>query len=150
MTFADTNIFLRYLIKPVTAIDEARAGACRALFERVSTGAEEITTSEAVLAEIVYVLGSQRQYGLAPADIVARLKPIVALPGLKIAQKRLYLRTLDIYASHSSLDFEDAISAAIIERMQPAKLYSYDSDFDRIPGVTRVEPGRNVADGSSG
>lgn len=140
MTFADTNIFLRYLVRPVTDIDRTRAEACRALFERVSTGAEQITTSEAVLAEIVFVLASPRQYGLSPADIVARLRPIVALPGLKLARKRLYLRALDIYASQPHLDFEDAISTAIVERMQPAELYSYDSDFDRVPGVTRVEP----------
>jgi predicted nucleic acid-binding protein len=140
MRFADTNIFLRYLVRPVTEIDQARAEACRELFARVGTGAEEITTSEAVLAEIVYVLASRRQYGLVPADVVARLKPILALPGLKIARKRLYLRALDIYASRTDLDFEDAISASIVEQMQPSELYSYDTDFDRIPGVTRVEP----------
>jgi len=140
MRFADTNIFLRYLVRPVTAADQARADACRALLERVSTGAEEITTSEAVLAEIVYVLSSRRQYGLATDEIVARLKPIVMLPGLKIAHKRLYLRALDIYASHTDLDFEDAIAIATVERMEPAELYSYDTDFDRVAGVTRLEP----------
>ena len=140
MRFADTNIFLRYLVRPVTAIDQTRAEACRELFERVSAGTEEITTSESVLAEIVYVLSSPRQYGLAPADIVVRLKPLIALPGLKLHQKRLYLRALDIYASQTALDFEDAISAAIVERMTPAELYSYDADFDRVAGVKRVEP----------
>ena len=140
MRFADTNIFLRYLVQPVTEIDRARAEACRELFERVSASAEEITTSEAVLAEIVYVLSSPRQYGLSPVDVVARLKPIVALPGLKLERKRLYLRALDIYASQSRLDFEDAITAALVERTQPAELYSYDTDFDRVPGVNRIEP----------
>ncbi|HYI14220.1 MAG TPA: type II toxin-antitoxin system VapC family toxin [Thermomicrobiales bacterium] len=140
MRFADTNIFLRYLVQPVTVADQSRSEACRALIERVEEGGEEITTSEAVLAEIVYVLGSPRQYGLVPADIVARLKPIIALPGLKIAQKRLYLRALDIYASQPPLDFEDAITAAIVERMEPSELYSYDTDFDRVPDVTRIEP----------
>lgn len=103
MRFADTNIFLRYLVQPVTEIDQTRAEACRELFERVSIGVEEITTSEAVLAEIVYVLASRRQYGLVPSDVVARLKSVVALPGLKIAQKRLYLHALDIYTSHRRL-----------------------------------------------
>jgi len=141
MRFADTNIFLRYLVRPVTDADQARAAACRALIERVSTGEEEITTSEAVLAEIVYVLSSRRQYGLAPDKIVSRLKPIVMLPGLKITQKRLYLRALDIYASHADLDFEDAITIAIVERMEQSDLYSYDTDFDRVSGITRLEPG---------
>jgi predicted nucleic acid-binding protein len=140
MRFVDTNIFLRYLVQPVTDIDRARAEACQALFERVGNGTEEITTSEVVLAEIAYVLSSPRQYGVTPAGIAARLKPIITLPGLKLPQKRLYLRALDIYASHTGLDFEDAVSAAIVEGMQPAELYSYDTDFDRVPSVTRVEP----------
>lgn len=140
MMFTDTNIFLRYLVRPVTEIDRTRAEACRVLFERVSSGTEAITTSEAVLAEIVFVLASPRQYGLTPADIVARLKPIIALPGLKLPRKRLYLRALDIYAAQPRLDFEDAITAAFVERTQPAELYSYDTDFDRVPGLTRVEP----------
>jgi len=141
MRFADTNIFLRYLVRPATDADQARAAACRALIERVSTGEEEITTSEAVLAEIVYVLSSRRQYGLIPDEIVARLKPIVMLPGLKITQKRVYLRALDIYASHADLDFEDAITIAIVERMEQSDLYSYDTVFDRVSGITRLEPG---------
>ena len=140
MRFVDTNIFLRYLVQPVTAIDQTRAEACRTLFERVGSGTEEITTSEVVLAEIAYVLASPRQYNMAPIDIAARLKPIIALPGLKLTQKRLYLRALDIYASYTDLDFEDAVSVAIVEQMDATELYSYDTDFDQVPSLTRVEP----------
>jgi uncharacterized protein len=140
MRFADTNIFLAYLVKPVSESDQQKSDACRALFQRVIAGEEEITTSESVLAEIVYVLGSPRQYRLPPQDIVSRLKPIIALSGLKIANKRTYLRALDIFAAHPQLDFEDAVSTAIVERMNPAELYSYDRDFDRVDEVTRIEP----------
>lgn len=140
MRFVDTTIFLRYLVQPVTAIDRTRAEACRALFERVSDGREEITTSEVVLAEIAYVLASPRQYGVTPPDISARLKPIIALPGLKLTQKRLYLRALDVYASHTDLDFEDAVSVAIVERTEPPELYSFDIDFDQVSSITRFEP----------
>jgi predicted nucleic acid-binding protein len=52
----------------------------------------------------------------------------------------MYLRAFDIFAAHPRLDFEDAVSAAIVERMNPAELYSYDRDFDRIGEVTRIEP----------
>ena len=141
MRFVDTNVFLGYLIEPLTEEDTKKAAACRTLFERVISGEEDITTSETVLAEIAYVLGSPRQFRLPPADIVARLKPIVALPGLKLTNKRVCLRALDIFASHSKLDFEDAFSAAIVERMTPSELYSSDRDFDRIDEVTRLEPG---------
>jgi predicted nucleic acid-binding protein len=140
MRLADANIFLRHLVKPTTDLDRIKSEACRALFERLRDGSEEATTTEAVLAEVIFVLVSPRQYGLAPAEITARLKPLIALPGLKIPRKRLYLRALDLFSSHTRLDFEDALSAAIVERFDPPELYSYDTDFDRIPGVTRIEP----------
>lgn len=140
MRFVDTNIFLAYLVQPISEEDEGKSDACRALFDRVIAGEEEITTSETVIAEIAYILGSPRQFRLPPQDIVSRLKPIVALPGLKITNKRTYLRALDIFAAHPRLGFEDAVSAAIVERMNPSELYSYDRDFDRVEEVTRIEP----------
>jgi predicted nucleic acid-binding protein len=99
-----------------------------------------VTTSEAVLAEVVYVLVSPRQYGLSPAAAAARLKPLLSVPGLKLPNKHLYLRALDIFATHPGLDFEDTLSVAIVERTPPAELYSDDRDFDGVPGITRVEP----------
>lgn len=139
-TFVDANIILNYLVRATSPASQANAAACRALLERVRSGDAEITTSEAVLAEVVYVLSSPRQFALTPADISSRLKPIISLPGLKLPQKRRYLRTLDIYATHSQLDFEDALSVAYVERQQPPELYSYDRDFDRVNGIQRREP----------
>jgi predicted nucleic acid-binding protein len=38
------------------------------------------------------------------------------------------------------LDYEDALAVAHMERLKATGLYSYDADFDRVPGVTREEP----------
>ncbi|RIK45218.1 MAG: VapC toxin family PIN domain ribonuclease, partial [Chloroflexi bacterium] len=140
MRFLDANIFLRFLVQPASPTDAARAAACRALFERLQAGHERATTSESVLAEVAYVLSSPRLYALSPADVSARLKPLLVLPGLRVTNKRRYLRALDIYATYPHLDFEDALTAAVVERSRPAELYSYDRDFDRVAGVTRLEP----------
>lgn len=140
MRYLDANIFLRFLVRPVTPADQVRAEACRALFERLRDATETATTSEAVLAEVAYVLVSPRQYALSAADVSVRLKPLVALPGLKLAHKRRFLRALDLFATHPKLDFEDALSSAIVERLPARELYSYDCDFDAVVGITRVEP----------
>ena len=92
MRFLDTNVILRYL----TRDDEAKAEACRVLLERVNAGAEQVMVSEAVFTELVYVLSSRRlPYQLARADILARLVPILAMRGLKLPHKRMYLRALE-------------------------------------------------------
>ena len=136
MRFLDTNIIVRYLAKD----DEAKAAACLELFERAESDMEDLTTSESVITEVVYVLSSRALYGLDHKEIRARLTPVLTLRGLKLPQKRLYLRALDIYAAHLSLDFEDALIVAHMENGDTKELYSYDTDFDRIPGIRRIEP----------
>jgi predicted nucleic acid-binding protein len=136
MRFLDTNIFLRYL----TRDDEAKAQACFELFQRMKRGKEEATTCEAIITEVVYVLASRAHYHLSPEEIGARLRPILALRGLKLPQKRLYLRALDLYTSYTFLDFEDALSVAHMEHRDIKQILSYDTDFDRISGIQRMEP----------
>ncbi len=133
----DTNVILSYL----TGDDEAKAQACYRLFKRVEAGEEELFTCEAIVTEVVYVLSSRRApYRLGAEEIRARLVPIITLRGLKLPQKRVYLEPLDLYASSPFLDFEDALAAAHMRRNGVAEIMSYDRDFDRVPGLRRVEP----------
>ena len=137
MRFLDTNIILRYL----TRDDEVKATACFELFQRVQRGEEELFTCEAIIAEVVYVLSSRRApYQLDHDEIRGRLAPILALRGLRLPQKQAYLRALDLYASSPSLDFEDALAVAHMERQGIHEILSYDRDFDGVPELVRVEP----------
>ena len=137
MRFLDTNVILRYL----TRDDEAKAEACYRLFQSVKNGEEELFTCESIVTEVVYVLSSRRAgYRLSHDDIRARLVPILSLRGLRLLHKRVYVRALDIYASSPSLDFEDALAVAHIERQGITEIVSYDRDFDRVVQVQRTEP----------
>ena len=137
MRFLDTNVILRYL----TRDDEARAQACYELFQRVQQGEEELATCESIVAEVVYVLSSPRlPYRLDHAQIRARLLPILTLRGVKLPQKRVCLRALDLYAPSAFLDFEDALAVAHMEQRGIAEIVSYDRDLDRAPGIRRTEP----------
>ena len=136
MQFVDTNVFLRHL----TGDDPKKAKACFELFRKADRKEVTLTTSEAVIAEIVYVLSSSRQlYTLSREEIRARLYPLLSMRGLKIPYRKMYLRALDLYASYP-LDFEDAVTIAQMERQKIAELVSYDQGFDRVPTVKRVEP----------
>ena len=136
MKFVDTNIFIRLL----AADDEKKSEACFRLFQRVQRGEESVTTAEAIIAEVVYVLSSPSLYHLSHEDISARLRPILSLRGLQLRYKRTYLRALDLYAAHPFLDFEDALAVAHMERHGISEIVTYDRDFDRIPNLTRIEP----------
>ena len=137
MRFLDTNVVLRYL----TRDDETKAKACFELLRRVQRGEEELTTCEAIVAEVVYVLSSPRlPYRLGHAQIRARLLPILTLRGVRLPHKRVCLRALDLYASSAFLDFEDALAVAHMEQRGTAEIVSYDRDFDRVSGIRRIEP----------
>ena len=137
MRYLDTNIIIRYL----TRDDETKAAACYRLFERVSNGREELTTTVATIAEATYVLSSQRgPYRLQPDEIAARLHPIVSLRGLVMPDKRACIRALDLYAQYPFLDFADSLGVAHMEAKGITDLLSYDKDLDRLPEVARVEP----------
>ncbi len=136
MRFIDTNIFIRFVAED----DPAKTEACGRLFARVREGREEVVCTETIIAEIAYVLSGRSLYRLAHAEIAARLRPILGLPGLKLPGKRRCLRALDIYASNPSLDFEDALTVAHMEEHHIDEIVSYDRDFDRIPGIRRIEP----------
>lgn len=137
MTFLDTNIILRFL----TRDDEEKAQACRALFQRVERGEEEVTLGEAILTEVCYILSSSRHtYRLKREDIRARLLPLLGLRGLRLRDKRLHLRALDLYVQYPRLDIEDAVSVARMEALGLKEIYSYDTDFDNIPTIVRLEP----------
>ena len=137
MRFLDTNVVLRYL----TGDDEVKARACYELFQRVQRGEAELFTTESVVAEVTYVLSSPRgPYRLTHEEISSRLLPILALRSLRLPHKQLCIRALAIFAQYGSLDIEDALALAHMERQGITEIVSYDRDFDRAPGVQRIEP----------
>ena len=133
--FVDTNIFLRYL----TQDSPKQAQACLELFQRAQRRELSLTTSEAIIAEVVYVLHSKQLYNLSPEEIRARLYPVLTIPGMKLHFRHMYLRALDLYATHH-LDFENALAIAQMERQKITEVHTYDREFDRVSGIKRLEP----------
>ena len=134
MRFLDTNVLVRYL----TGDDPEKAKASLALLLRVERGEEAVMTSDIVIAETVYVLQS-RTYRL-PRDRIRQLvEPIIGLRGLRLPRKSLYTRAFDVYCQRN-ISFADAYNAAYMESRGLQEVYSYDTDFDHIEGITRIEP----------
>lgn len=136
MRFLDTNVFIRFLSQD----DPAKAEKCSKLFERLSRNDEEVMTCEAVVAEVVYVMSSKKQYGLSAEEIHRLFSPLLEFRGLRLAGKARCIRALEIYAMRPSIGFEDAIIAAHMEAENVAEIYSYDSHFDGLPPIERIEP----------
>lgn len=134
-TFLDTNIFLRHLLNDVPTQSEA----ANRLFTEIENGSVSGWTTPLVISEIVFVLENRKTYNVSRVALRDNLLPLIALPQLKLERKRLYPRVFELYASYS-IDYVDAYHAALLENLKQSELYSFDTDFDRLPGVTRREP----------
>jgi predicted nucleic acid-binding protein len=135
MPFLDANILLRHL----TNDDPASGRACLALMQAIEQREIRAWTSDLVIAEVVFVLSSKRLYNLERETIRDLLLPLINLPGLKIAHKRLYRRVFELYTT-LPIDYVDAFHAALMEKQGTRKILSYDKHFDRVPGIERREP----------
>jgi predicted nucleic acid-binding protein len=135
LRFLDTNIFLRHL----TNDDPDKGQACLNLIRSIEQGKVVAWTSELVIAELVFVLSNKKTYGLSRERVRDVLLPLINLPGLKIPHKRLYGRVFELYTSRP-IDYVDAYHAALMEGRGELELYSYDTDFDQLPGIRRFEP----------
>jgi predicted nucleic acid-binding protein len=133
--FIDTDVIIRFL----TGDDPGKQAAATALFEQVEQGLLSVQAPDTVIADAVYVLSSPRLYHIGRSAIQEMLAALVRLPQFHVQNRLSVLRALDLYAS-TRLDFGDTLIIASMEQQGSHLLYSYDTDFDRIEGITRREP----------
>ena len=135
MHFIDTNIFLRFLTKD----DLQKAKVCRNLLNQASEGKIKLYTTDIVFAELIWVLQSPKIYNLSPSEISELVIPLAMIKGLNFPSKKYFPAIIELFVS-SGIDFIDIYNAVMMEARDINTIYSYDSDFDRLEGITRVEP----------
>lgn len=133
--FIDTDVIIRFL----TGDDLKKQAAAATLFEQIEQGLLTVEAPDTVIADAVYVLSSPRLYHVPRSEVRRLLSPLVCLPHLRVQNGPCVLRALDLYASNT-IDFGEAFIIASMEQQNARTLYSYDTDFDRIEGITRREP----------
>ena len=133
--FLDTNLIVRHVTRDLPA----QAERARALFLELETAQSSADTIEPVLSEAVYVLSSKVLYNLPREQIRDSLATIISLPGLRLPNKHICLRALDLYVV-TGLDFVDCLCVAHMEDTGIDTILSFDRGFDRIPGIIRREP----------
>ncbi len=133
LPLVDANVFLRHLRQ-----DHAQfSPRATAYIARISRRELTVETNALVLMETVYVL--QSVYKMPKAAIADALLLLVALPGLRIPNKRRLRKVFDWYVRYN-LSFVDAYLAVLVEQQGLPELVSFDRNYDRIPGIHRVEP----------
>ena len=128
----DTNVFLRHLRQDHPTLSPKAT----AILSRIEEGELQARTSDTVLFETVFTL--QRTYREPRSAIADALLPLIEMAGIILPGKRLYRRAFDLYRS-TSIGFADCYHVALMERLGISEILSFDTDFDRIPGIKRRE-----------
>jgi uncharacterized protein len=131
--FIDSNVFLRYLLKD----DPTRSQAAFELLARVNRGEERVITNSIVMFEVIFSL--QRKLKLPKADVRDSLMYLLELDQLVFPERQLFIDALHLFVE-KNIAFGDAFIAVSTARDGIAEIYSWDADFDRLPGVARIEP----------
>lgn len=133
LPFLDTNILIRHF----TQDNADHSPRATAYLTRIERGELQVTTAETVIFEAVFIL--QRLYARSRAEIHDELLPIIALPGIVLPGKRRLRRAPALFAANN-LAFADCFHVALMEDRGLTETASFDRGFDRIPGISRVEP----------
>lgn len=131
--FLDTNVILRHLLQ-----DRADWGeASSALLKRIQSGELTCRISDIVVFEAVFTL--QRTYGIPRAAIAEAILPFLDFPGIVLPNKAKYAEVFALYVDNRA-GFADCYHAVMMRAVGIDTVYSYDAEFDSLPGITRVEP----------
>lgn len=123
----DANLILRYLLGDPEA----------AKVEKLLRGKNRFLLSDVVLAEIVWVLDSYYEWDRS--KIVESLAMLIRLSSI-VCNRFLLTETFTILKDRPKFDFADAYSVALAKSLKIKEIYSFDRDFDKIPGIKRAEP----------
>ncbi len=131
--FCDANLFVRIL----TGDPPARARHAADALQQAAVRGFSVIVTDVVVAELAYVLTSV--YGLSVSEAASRISTIIGLPAIRVVDEQVLAETLGIWG-HGTLDFADAYLAALGRGTRDAAVLSFDRDYDRIPGLSRIDP----------
>lgn len=111
---------------------------CVDFLERVARLDVDAAIDAEVLQEILHRYRAIRRWeqGAEVYDRVRRLVPVVIPVTVEVLD-----RARSILDEDATLMARDALHAAVVREHGLQGICSYDTDFDRVAGVTRIEPG---------
>jgi predicted nucleic acid-binding protein len=132
MQFIDANIFLEVLLK------QKRTKECKAYLKRVETRQLTALTTDFIVDTISIIMDDA---GCTPAQLRTFQLSLLKYEGLTLYDLTMADRVAatKLMEKHK-LDFDDATVYAAMMSTGTKEVVSMDRKFDRIEGITRIEP----------
>ncbi len=134
LPIVDTNVLLRLILSDELLHSQRSIE----FFAQLELGLARAQTTHTVVFEAVFVL--QSFYEIPRVKIRDVLLPLLGLDNLVLPHRSLYPDVFDLYTSRRKLSFADSFHAVLARKYGTGEIISFDRGFDRIPGITRLEP----------
>jgi uncharacterized protein len=130
LIFIDSNIPMYLIGAPHPHKSEAQV-----LLERLIAARQRLVTDAEVLQEILHrytAIGKRDAIGPAFQVVLDIVDDVLGI------EKADVLRAGEIAQNRTSMSARDAVHIAVMERHGIRSILSFDSDFDRWPGLKRI------------
>lgn len=134
LPIVDTNVLVRLVLND----ESLHSQRSIEFFAQLELGLARAQTTHTVVFEAVFVL--QSFYEIHRDKIRDVLLPLLGYDNLVIPQRSIYPEVFDLYTSRRKLSFADCFHAVLAREYGTGEIISFDRGFDRIAGITRLEP----------
>ncbi|MEM3569903.1 MAG: type II toxin-antitoxin system VapC family toxin, partial [Candidatus Jordarchaeales archaeon] len=138
MRFLDANVFIYAYYKPkrqLTQKEKQMKDYAKRIVDDVSQGKERVVTTVIHLSEIVNIL----KHGMSTEELAKLITGLFMLENVEIhgVPKEVYFAAVEL-SRDLKIDPNDALAIDVMKTNDIAEIYSFDEDFDKIEGITRL------------
>lgn len=131
----DTNVFIRFLVEPASEQDSLFNRLAGDILASDQAGGEDFTTTDAVIAEVVFVLQSHL-YQLTREEVQQRLMTVLSRSNCRIPSRHSVIDALGIWVEQPRLSFVDA-HLLCVARREATTLVTFDTALAKAAGTQR-------------
>jgi predicted nucleic acid-binding protein len=138
MKFLDANVFVYAYYKPkrqLTQKERLMKEHAQRIISDISQGKEEVLTTVVHLSEAVNIL----KHGLPLERLTTLILGLFMLDNVKIegTSKEAYFAATEL-GEGVKLDPNDALAVDVMKLNDIGEIYSFDEDFDKVEGISRL------------
>ncbi|MEM2428734.1 MAG: type II toxin-antitoxin system VapC family toxin [Candidatus Bathyarchaeia archaeon] len=138
MRFLDANIFIYAFYKPKRGLTQKELWMkeqAKRIVNDISLGKEEVLTTIVHLSEVVNIL----KHGMGVEELTRFIISLFMLNNIRICSvtKEEYFAAAEL-AEELKIDPNDALAVDVMRANNVREIYSFDLDFDRISGISRM------------
>lgn len=138
MRFLDANVFIYAYYKPkrqLTQKERQMKDFAKKVISNISEGKERVLTTVVHLSEVVNIL----KYGMSTEELVELITGLFMLENVEIygITKEVYFSAVEL-SRDLKIDPNDALAIDAMKTNNITEIYSFDEDFDKIEGITRL------------